>query len=215
MKNKYIQFFFFFVLTMSLSSFSISSSETNLEDFEFGTGRYNEPFLFIKERPDFLVKSIEYTPAWFLTDTIVLEKNFVTGFNADSHRFSSSATLSLVDKYGKLPKGVEVFYNGKSYPGNKFVISSKEGLTQQVNIKLKIDPLLGEKVISGIIKLESDNIDIINDLNMDYRELTIGKWTAEQEIGWPIMLWLAWLTIIILIIVIFYKIIKKNKKAKK
>lgn len=211
---------FVFLLAICLYSCSSKSNKDALEEYDFGVEKYKEPFAFLPSKPSFLVKSLEYTPKWFLTDTIMLEKKFVIGFNEDSKRYNSRAALAFLDSLGNVPSGVKVYFNNRHYENNIFTIDS-EKLEQEVNIKIKINPELGKREIGGGIVLLSEDIDIINDRIMNDSEVLIGVWKAKQEIGWPIMLWLVWFFILYVIVVIivkvfgYYKNERKYKRASK
>lgn len=196
-----------FLLAICLYSCSSKSNNNTLEEYDFGVEKYKEPFAFLPSKPSFLVKSLEYTPKWFLSDTITLEKKFVIGFNEDSKRYSSRATLVFLDSLGNVPSGVKVYFNNRHYENNIFTVDS-EKLEQEVSIKIKINPELGKRSIGGGIVLLSDDIDIINDTIMNDSEVLIGTWKAKQEIGWPIMLWLVWFFILYILIVIVVKVFK-------
>ncbi|SFI85347.1 hypothetical protein [Myroides guanonis] len=195
------------ILILSISCSNKTDDGVKLVNVDFGKGQYEEPFVFLSSKPRILVKSLEYTPNFFLSDTIVLEKTFSIGFNEESIRSKSTAFVQLVDSTGFSPKGISVYFNDSLSSNGWYEI--KPSLQEQdLKIKLKLDPDRGEHIFYGNVIIKADELDLINELNVQEENIVIGEWKVKQEISWPILLWIIWFIIVSFILVFLGILIK-------
>lgn len=174
---------------------------------EMGTVEFEEPFVGIfKSRPSLLLWSLNHIPcSWFAPDTSVIEHEFVMSFNEDCIRSKSEVYISITDTLKKPAQGLRVkFENSEENPIFK-VVANKD--SQTVKVRYKVKPELGDTMYKGFITVDSNELDYINESSLQDGDNIAAKWSIEQVIGKPVILWVLWILIPIVIIAIIIKII--------
>ena len=196
------------VISLGVVSCSKEKSDVVIDEnilvFDFGTGEFNEPFVwFLESRPNILVCSLKYPPfLWFVSDTVMLHKNLEINFNEECLRSSSHATLYLVDLlYRPLNQEITVFNDTSLLQDASFGVKA-DSLQQYTHLVLKISPLQGDTIAHGPILINGSEIDVINGDTIQRSQTSIAHWKYQQKIGWPIMIWLLWLLCVLIIIAI-------------
>ncbi|MBB1137962.1 DNA/RNA non-specific endonuclease [Myroides sp. WP-1] len=185
-------------------------TEEKRENYDFGSKRFDEPFYYLPSKPEFLVQSLEYTPSWFLTDTIYLTKTIEIEFNEESIRSQSKALIKVGDSLGNPIPGVEVYFNSRQASDNLIELIELMAIgedKQEIVIGLKLLPEYGEQNFKGGIFLLSDDIDELNGAAANYDQNQFAEWTASQKIGGTWLLWLVWFLLFLLLIFVLYNII--------
>lgn len=198
-------------LGFMLSVVSCSKTEEQLPLFNFGSSTYNEPFVgLLKSKPSLLTKSIQYPPfSWVTSDTICLEKTLEITFNEECVRSKSEAIIQFRDSLYKPINGVRIYCNGEIAENGDFTIVA-DSLVKALSIKCMISPSVGDSIIHGIILIQGKELDVVNGETLQQDNNVIANWECEQEIGWPVLLWLLWtitLLLILMAITVFIKYI--------
>lgn len=182
-------------------------TEEKRENYDFGTKQFDEPFYYLPSKPAFLVESLQYTPSWFLTDTIYLTKTIEIEFNEESIRSQSKAIVKVGDSLGNSIPGIQVYFNSLRTSDNIMEVVASGEEKQEITIGLKLLPEYGEQTFKGGIFLLSDDLDEINGATVTYDLNQVADWQAGQKIGGTWMLWLVWLLISLILIVVLWKMI--------
>lgn len=182
-------------------------TEEKRENYDFGTKQFDEPFYYLPSKPAFLVESLQYTPSWFLTDTIYLTKTIEIEFNEESIRSQSKAIIKVGDSLGNTIPGIQVYFNSLRASDNVMEVMASGEEKQEITIGLKLLPEYGEQTFKGRIFLLSDDLDEINGTTVTYDLNQVADWQAGQKIGGTWMLWLVWLLISLILIVVLWKMI--------
>lgn len=188
-------------LGFMLSVVSCSKTEEQLPLFNFGSSIYDEPFVgLLKSKPSLLTKSIQYPPfSWVTSDTICLEKTLEITFNEECVRSKSEAIIQFKDSLYKPINGVRIYCNGEIAENGDFTIVA-DSLVKALSIKCMISPSVGDSIIHGIILIQGKELDVVNGETLQQDNNVIANWECEQEIGWPVLLWLLWLVVFISIV---------------
>lgn len=215
--------YFFAVVGFSLCFLSCSSEkEETLPWFNFGEAVYDEPFVgLLESRPWILVKSLQYPPfSWVAPDTVTFKKKLDVTFNNECIRSKSEALIQFKDSLYMPVRGVIVSMNGKSCPDGDFTVSA-DSISKKVSLQLVISPAAGDTVFNGFVLIRGKELDKANGVDLQQENNVVASWTAKQEIGWPILLWLFWLIAALLAIVLagyvlygIYKLLQLAVKAK-
>ena len=196
--------YFFAAVGFSLCFLSCSSDkEETLPWFNFGEAAYDEPFAgLLESRPWILVKSLQYPPfSWVAPDTVTFRKNLDITFNNECIRSKSEALVQFKDSLYMPVRGVTVSMNGKPCPDGDFTVSA-DSISKKVSLQLVISPAAGDTVFNGFVLIRGKELDKANGVDLQQENNVVASWTAKQEIGWPILLWLFWLIATLLAIVL-------------
>lgn len=177
-----------------------SKQKIEIEKLDFGTEKFDEPFRYLPSKPLFLVKSLEYTPNWFLSDTIYLSKVLALEFNEESTRSKSEIVLIVGDSLGNSLPGVNVYFNNILAIDNQVKVSAQLGVKQDLVVSLKLLPEYGEQSFEGGIFVVSDEVDEVNGANASNTVVKFAEWKAEQEIGGTWLLWIVWVLIVVVLV---------------
>lgn len=185
----------FTIFLFCLSCNKKSKEEQNLL-FDFGKGKYEEPFTgLLKSKPGFLVKSLQYPPfKWFDSDTLVLNKSFIIDFNEEAIRSESTATIAFVDSLYQPFNGLKFYCNGIPFEKGKYIIHA-DSISKTLNIKCKVLPQFGQNLAKGHLIIQGHELDIVNSLALQEDYNVVADWQSEQKLSWPIMLWLSWILV--------------------
>lgn len=195
------------VIALSAVSLFISCSSSEEQHngalFDFGVGTYQEPFVgILKSHPKLLVKSLEYPPfSWFKPDTLSLEKDFFILFNEECIRSKTQAVIHFTDEFNSQSKYIDVSVNGQPCKNGMYYVNG-DSLGRLVTIRVKVNPLLAESSLVGHVIVKGEELDKVNDLLFQSKEIQLTDWTLKQKLEWPIMLWLSWLLTFLLALVI-------------
>lgn len=186
------------------------SDESKLPLFDFGTGKYKQPFRgLLKSEPEVLVRSLQYVPfKWFAPDTVILNKSFGVSFNEESIRSKSIATISFSDSLGRAIEGLSFVYNG--FPVNENTVTVvADSLYKRFNLSIIIHPNFGERDKVGFVYVSGIELDQVNGVSLQQEANIVASWKCSQTYGWPIGLWILWfitsvLLIAALIVILYY-----------
>lgn len=193
-----------YILLVLSSCDSIPTSnidENGVINVDFGTKKFNEPFPFEGEKPQWIKDMVTDYLSWFWTnnDTLEYDRHFEISFNEDAVRSKSRMNVfCYIDP--TIGRYVETQINGKKVTEtNPLVIDASQDVVE-LSLHAKIHPELGEGNINGYIVAIPENIDDINDNAIQEEGYPIVTWYATQEIGWPLLLWTVLLLLLFAII---------------
>lgn len=193
-----------YILLVFCSCDSIPTSnvdENGIINVNFGTKKFNEPFPFEGEKPQWIKDMVTDYLSWFWTnnDTLEYDRHFEISFNEDAVRSKSRMNVfCYIDP--TIGKYVETQINGKKVTEtNPLVIDASQDAIE-LSLHTKIHPEFGEGNINGFIVAIPENIDDINDNAIQEEGYPIVTWYATQEIGWPLLLWTVLLLLLFAII---------------
>lgn len=192
--------YYLFAILISISVCSCSNNFST-PTYDMGSKTYNEPFVgILKSKPSILEKSLSYPPfSWFLSDTVSFNKDFEVTFNEECIRSKTEVTFYMTDSIDQIYKGASIFYNGKEIKNGRFTLTA-DSLIKNISLKYVFNPQLGDYISIGNIQITAKELDKVNGQDLTQESKIIGIWQCEQEIGWPIMIWLLWLIILIVLI---------------
>lgn len=176
--------------------------------FDFGIGRYEEPFSgLLKSKPNLLVKSLKYPPfKWAASDTVILNKSFIIDFSEEAIHSNSTATISFVDSLYQPFNGLYFYCNGVPFEKGQHIIYA-DSTTKALNIKCHVLPQFGENLAKGHLIIQGNELDMVNLQALQQEYNVVADWQSEQKMGWPVMLWLSWLLVGILAVAIIVFVI--------
>lgn len=184
--------YFFVAIGFSLCFLSCAKKET-LPCFNFGEAVYDEPFVgLLKNRPCILVKSLQYPPfSWVAPDTVKFNKKFYISFNEECVRSKSEALVQFKDSSCMPVKGISVNMNDRFCPDGNFTVRA-DSIRVEVSLQLVISPAAGDTIFNGLVLVQGKELDKVNGINLQQENNVVANWTAKQEIGRPILLWIFW-----------------------
>ena len=176
--------------------------------YDMGSKTYEEPFVgLLKSKPSILEKSLKYPPfSWFVSDTVSFKKNFEVTFNEECLRSKTEVTFYMTDSLNQIYKGATIFYNGKEIENGRFTLAADSSV-KNICLEYVLPPQLGDYTSIGNIQITAKELDKVNGLDLTQESKIIGIWKCEQEISWPIMIWLLWLLVLLLFFSIIFFII--------
>lgn len=214
MKTRLIRLIILFILPISL--ISCNEERGKICNFDLGEGEFEEPFRgFLSSKPEILVKSLDYPPfSWLMSDTVVLSKQMEISFNEEAVRSKSTATIAFCSNLYKPFDQVMIYCNDTLLADNTYrTTATIEPKT--LDLKIKIHPDFGEQIGDGVIMVNGNNIDEVNERPLKDGMHPVEKMAFSQKIGWPLWIWILWILIVLLIIAaiifIIYLIIKMIK----
>ena len=191
-----------YLLSLLTSIFICSCSDDfTTAVYDLGSKTFDEPFVgFLKNKPAILEKSLKYPPfSWFTSDTVLFRKDFEVTFNEECLRSKTEVTFYMTDSLNQMYKGADIFYNGKKIEYGRFTLTA-DSLVKNISLEYRIHPQLGDYTSIGNIQITAKELDRVNGLDLSQEAQIVGIWQCQQEIGWPIMIWLLWLVILIALI---------------
>lgn len=170
-----------------------SEKQEKIINIEMVAVEFEEPFVgILKSRPEILVWSLDHIPfSWFAPDTTTIEQEFEITFNEDCIRSKSEIFISITDTLKNPAEGLRVSFNNDKESLSYRLIANQD-TCQTIKVKYKVKPELGDTIYKGFITVDSNDLDYINDNSLQAGENIAAKWTIEQELGWPIILWVLW-----------------------
>ena len=191
-----------YLLSLLTSIFICSCSDDfTTPVYDLGSKTFEEPFVgLLKNRPSILEKSLKYPPfSWLISDTVSFRKDFEVTFNEECLRSKTEVTFYMTDPLDQMYKGADIFYNGKKIENGRFTLTA-DSLVKNISLEYRIHPQLGDYTSIGNIQITAKELDKVNGLDLSQEAQIVGIWECQQEIGWPIMIWLLWLVILIALI---------------
>lgn len=204
--KKYILIYLLGLLT---SGFICSCSDDFITPIhDMGCKTYNEPFVgILKSKPSILEKSLKYPPfSWFVSDTVSFKKDLEVTFNEECLRSKTEVTFYMTDSLDQIYKGASIFYNGKEIENGRFTLVA-DSLVKNISLEYVFNPQLGDYTSIGNIQITAKELDKVNGQDLTQESKIIGIWKCEQEIGWPIIIWLLWILVLLLFFSIIFFII--------
>lgn len=200
-------------IALCLISCSSDKDEQALPWFDFGEATYDEPFVgLLKSRPGILVKSLQYPPfSWVAPDTVTFKKKLDVMFNNECIRSKSKACVQFKDSLYMPVEGITISVNDKLCPNGEFTIDA-DSTFKKVLIQLTISPTVGDMVFNGFVLIQGKELDKANGVNLQHENNMVASWSAKQEIGWPILLWLFWFIAVLLALVIAVGVLQRIYK---
>lgn len=193
------------IISVLFASFFVSCKEdTNqLPLFDFGTESFEEPFMgLLSNRPDILVKSLEYPPfRWLMSDTVFFSKNLEIEFNDDCIRSKSVAYIQFTDTLYRPLNGIDIFVNGQNLKNDALIIKADSAI-KHIQMKISVPPSMGDTAFIGYVLVKGIELDTSNNVDLQNSNTIIATWKCHHKIGWPIMLWIIWLILLIALILI-------------
>ena len=198
----------FYIISCILLICSCNNSNV-LEDADFGTGKFREPFRGIfSSRPAWLESTLDWPLINELRpDTVCLSKRFEIEFNEDAIRSDAIAVINVQTIDNQPLNGVLFYCNGRLFGTDGFIISSSKD-KQIIEIKCKVLPEFSDSLFRGYITISGRDIDEVNTiaLNSDSQE-PIAEWSLQYKLGFS-PIWIIWLFFVLLIILIIYLFVK-------
>lgn len=198
-----------YLLSLLTSIFICSCSDDfTTAVYDLGSKTFDEPFVgFLKNKPAILEKSLKYPPfSWFTSDTVSFRKDFEVTFNEECLRSKTEVTFYMTDSLNQMYKGADIFYNGKKIEYGRFTLTA-DSLVKNISLEYRIHPQLGDYTSIGNIQITAKELDRVNGLDLSQEAQIVGIWQCQQEIGWPIIIWLLWSLIFLLLLSIIFFII--------
>lgn len=191
-----------YFLCLIITLVSCSDSSKDPYSIDFGKVKYRDIFDGHKGC-DFFRNHLEYFPfRWTKSDTVVSTKNIEIQFNKDCVRSGTEVGLLIADKNQKINDGLDVMIDGVDCTNRTFNVSATDTL-QELSISLRVNPSLGDTVLSGHIFASSDNLEIANEVNMNGIS-PISQWTVRQVIKLNWWYWIIWLLFLIIIVALIW-----------
>ena len=189
---------------------SLESCKENKEQlplFDFGSETFDEPFVgLLSSRPEILVKSLDYPPfSWLMSDTVSFSKELEIEFNEDCIRSKSSVRLYVTDTLFSTINGVRIYFNNRRV-SNCFSISA-DSLLKSGSLRIVIRPELKDTILTGYILAEGSDVDVVNNIDLQNTNNIVATWKSRQKIGWPILIWLLWITLPIALLTVFVLVV--------
>ena len=136
----------------------------------------------------------------------LFRKDFEVTFNEECLRSKTEVTFYMTDSLNQMYKGADIFYNGKKIENSRFVLIA-DSLVKNISFEYRISPQLGDYTSIGNIQITAKELDKVNGLDLSQEAQIVGIWECQQEIGWPIMIWLLWMVILIALIALIIYIL--------
>jgi len=194
-----------YFLCLIITLVSCSDSSKDPYSIDFGKVKYRDIFDGHKGC-DFFRNHLEYFPfRWTKSDTVVSTKNIEIQFNKDCVRSGTEVELLIADKNQKINDGLDVMIDGVDCANRTFNVSATDTL-QELSISLRVNPSLGDTVLSGHIFASSDNLEIANEVNMNGIS-PISQWTVRQVIKLNWWYWIIWLLFLLILLFLTFLIV--------
>ena len=193
---------FAIIICVTTSFVGCSPQKDSRVAINFGEAQYKEPFRgILASKPDILVKSLDWPVIkLFKPDTAIVCRTIEFSFNEDAVRSNAIAEISLLGTSFQPNSNIQWYVNNTPLIDGKFTIKATLE-PQQVKLKGKIHPIVGNTKLEGYLTLSSTDLDEVNSIQLTSDINSIADWTCTHEYGWPILLWLIWILMVLLVIV--------------
>ena len=184
--------------------------KSELTSIDFGSAEFEEPFRgLFASHPAWLVATLDWPILRTLkSDTIVLSKSVELEFNEDAVRSNSSAYIVLGNKNGNREHHAYQFFCNDELVGEDGYRVQATTKPQQLSLKVKIHPSIGDSTEMGYLSIYGSEIDEVNSIALTEEGWQrIAQWSFTQEIGLPWLIWLIWLLLLLIAVAIIVLVI--------
>ena len=185
-------------------------TKTELTSIDFGSAEFEEPFRgLLASHPSWLVATLDWPILRSLkSDTIVLSKSVELEFNEDAVRSNSSAYIVFGNKNGNREHHAYQFFCNDELVGADGYRVQATTEPQELSIKVKIHPAIGDSTELGYLSIYGNEIDEVNSIALTEEGWQrIAQWSFTQEIGLPWLIWLIWLLLLLIAVAIIVLVI--------
>ncbi len=185
-------------------------TKTELTSIDFGSAEFEEPFRgILASHPAWLVATLEWPILRSLkSDTIVLSKSVELGFNEDAVRSNSSVNIVFGNKNDNRKSDTYQFFCNDELVGADGYRVQATTEPQELSIKVKIHPAIGDSTELGYLSIYGNEIDEVNSIALTEEGWQrIAQWSFTQEIGLPWLIWLIWLLLLLIAVAIIVLVI--------
>ena len=185
-------------------------TKSELTSIDFGSAEFEEPFRgLLASHPSWLVATLDWPILRSLkSDTIVLSKSVELEFNEDAVRSNSSAYIVFGNKNGNREHHAYQFFCNDELVGADGYRVQATTEPQQLSLKVKIHPSIGDSTEMGYLSIYGSEIDEVNSIALTEEGWQrIAQWSFTQEIGLPWLIWLIWLLLLLIAVAIIVLVI--------
>lgn len=185
-------------------------TKSELTSIDFGSAEFEEPFRgLLASHPSWLVATLDWPILRSLkSDTIVLSKSVKLEFNEDAVRSNSSAYIVFGNKNGNREHHAYQFFCNDELVGADGYRVQATTEPQELSIKVKIHPAIGDSTELGYLSIYGNEIDEVNSIALTEEGWQrIAQWSFTQEIGLPWLIWLIWLLLLLIAVAIIVLVI--------
>ena len=185
-------------------------TKTELTSIDFGSAEFEEPFRgILASHPSWLVATLDWPILRSLkSDTIVLSKSVELEFNEGAVRSNSSAYIVFGNKNGNREHHAYQFFCNDELVGADGYRVQATTEPQELSIKVKIHPAIGDSTELGYLSIYGNEIDEVNSIALTEEGWQrIAQWSFTQEIGLPWLIWLIWLLLLLIAVAIIVLVI--------
>lgn len=200
------------LIILCIASCLLVSCDTKSEvtSIDFGSAEFEEPFRgLLASHPSWLVATLDWPILRSLkSDTIVLSKSVKLEFNEDAVRSNSSAYIVFGNKNGNREHHAYQFFCNDELVGADGYRVQATTEPQELSIKVKIHPAIGDSTELGYLSIYGNEIDEVNSIVLTEEGWQrIAQWSFTQEIGLPWLIWLIWLLLLLIAVAIIVLVI--------
>lgn len=180
-------------------------TKTELTSIDFGSAEFEEPFRgILASHPAWLVATLEWPILRSLkSDTIVLSKSVELGFNEDAVRSNSSVNIVFGNKNDNRKSDTYQFFCNDELVGVDGYRVQATTEPQQLSLKVKIHPSIGDSTEMGYLSIYGSEIDEVNSMPLTEEGWQrIAQWSFTQELGLPWLIWLIWLLLLLIAVAV-------------
>ncbi len=185
-------------------------TKSELTSIDFGSAEFEEPFRgLLASHPFWLVATLDWPILRSLkSDTIVLSKSVELGFNEDAVRSNSSVNIVFGNKNDNRKSDAYQFFCNDELVGADGYRVQATTEPQELSIKVKIHPAIGDSTELGYLSIYGNEIDEVNSIALTEEGWQrIAQWSFTQEIGLPWLIWLIWLLLLLIAVAIIVLVI--------
>ena len=180
-------------------------TKSELTSIDFGSAEFEEPFRgLLASHPSWLVTTLDWPILRSLkSDTIVLSKSVELEFNEDAVRSNSSAYIVFGNKNGNREHHAYQFFCNDELVGVDGYRVQAATEPQQLSLKVKIHPSIGDSTEMGYLSIYGSEIDEVNSMPLTEEGWQrIAQWSFTQELGLPWLIWLIWLLLLLIAVAV-------------
>ena len=185
-------------------------TKSELTSIDFGSAEFEEPFRgLLASHPSWLVATLDWPILRSLkSDTIVLSKSVELEFNEDAVRSNSSVNIVFGNKNDNRKSDTYQFFCNDELVGVDGYRVQATTEPQQLSLKVKIHPSIGDSTEMGYLSIYGSEIDEVNSISLTEEGWQrIAQWSFTQEIGLPWLIWLIWLLLLLIAVAIIVLVI--------
>lgn len=179
--------------------------------YDFGVFEFDDPFYGISKeyRWSVLEKSLEYPPfSWFVDDSInYTTYKFNAEFNDECVKFKTPVDFAIADSNRNVIKGVVIDCDGVVTTNGHFCVIAKSS-EQEVNINMQIPFEMGDTIFNGLLLVNGEDVDEVNETELNGEYEPIGDFYVEQDMSPNWVIWTIWFIIAAIILWLVYQLLK-------